>query len=97
MPNPNHTGDGQGHKWRAHKGVGDATVMLKVGYRSSQPPENIKVGCLGRQRHGQRGVGRPAIEAGAGKACSGQEMGNRFHRVVSCLSSFMVGRKAVRF
>ena len=49
MPDPNHTGDGQGNERRAQKGVGDAAVMLKAGYRATEAPENIQVGSLGCQ------------------------------------------------
>ena len=81
MPDPNHTGDGQRDQRRTQKSVGNAAVMLKARYRPAETPEDINIGRLGGQGHGQRSVGRPAIEAGAGKACAGEEMRDGFHKL----------------
>ena len=56
-------------------------MVLEAGYRAAKGPQHIEVGRLGRESHGQRRVGRPAIEAGAGKAGAGEEVGDRFHRL----------------
>ena len=79
MPEPNHTGHGERDKRGAEKGMRDAAMMLEAGNRAAEAPKNIQVGRLGCQSHGQRSVGRPAIEAGAAKACASKEMRDRFH------------------
>ena len=81
MPEPNHSGNGERDQRRAQKGVGNAAVVFKAGYRPAERPKHIQVGRFGRQGHGQRSVGRLAIEAGAGQTCAGKEMRDRFHRM----------------
>ena len=52
--------------------------MLKARYRPAKAPEDIDVRRFGRQRHGQRGVGGSAIEAGAAETCASKEMRDGF-------------------
>ncbi len=54
-------------------------MMLEARYRTAEAPENIQVWRFGCQCHGQRGIGRPAIEAGAAKTGAGKKMGDGFH------------------
>jgi hypothetical protein len=79
MPEPNDCGHGKSYQWRAQEGVGKSAVMLEGRYRSAKTPENIDVRRLGRQGHGQRGVGGSAIEASAAETCAGKEMRDGFH------------------
>ena len=73
--------------------MGESAVMLKACYRPAKAPKDIDVRRLGRQGHGQRGVGRSAIEAGAAEACAGKEMGDWFHELpVAGRSSFYNAR-----
>ena len=42
----------------------------------------VEIGCFGRENHCDGGVGRLAVEPGAGKAGSGHKVSNGFHRAL---------------
>ena len=63
----------------AEEGMGDAAMVLKASHGPAEAPQRIDVGELGRYGHGQRGVGRTAVEAGPGEARTGQNVRDRLH------------------
>ena len=73
--------DERGFEGEAEEGVGDAAVVLEGGDGAAEGPEGVEVGRFGGEGHGEGGVGGLAVEAGAGEAGSGQEVGDGFHWV----------------
>ena len=70
MPKPNGASDQQRHEGRAKKGMRDTAMMLKLGDRAAQSPEEVDVRRFRGQHHGQRGVGGDAIESRSPQACA---------------------------
>jgi hypothetical protein len=79
VPEPNDGGHGKGDQWCAQKGVGKSAMMLETCYWPAEAPKYIDVRRLSRKGHGQRSVGRSAIETGAAETCAGKEMRDGFH------------------
>ena len=71
--------DDCGFEGQAEEGVGPSAMMLEGGDGAVDGPEGVEVGGFGGERHGDGGVGCLAIEAGAGEAGSGHEVGYGFH------------------
>ena len=79
MAEPDNSGDNRGFQGYADESVGPSAMVLEGGDRPFESPENIEVGGLGGERHGQRGVGRLAIKTRAGEHRAGHEMRDWFH------------------
>ena len=54
-------------------------MVFKTRNRPLEAPENVEVGCLGGERHSERGIGRFAIEAGTRENGPGNEVRYWFH------------------
>ena len=73
-------GDESGFERDAEEGVGDAAMMLEAGERAAEGEEGVDVGELGRDGHGEGGVGGATVEAGAGEDYAGEDVGDGLHR-----------------
>ncbi len=69
----------QRHHRRADEGVRPTAMVLQLLHRTLEPPHHVQIRSFRCQRHGQRRIGRFAIEPGAPKARPGQKMRYRFH------------------
>ena len=85
MDKPDEADDHSSFERQTDQRVGPSTMMLEGGNRAFEQPQYIEIGRLGRERHGQRSVGRLAIEAGTPQAGSGQEVGDGFQVVCRIL------------
>ena len=65
----------------ADESVGPTAVVLEGGDGSAERPEDVEVGGFGGERHGYRGVGGLAVEAGTREDGSGHEVGQGVHWV----------------
>jgi hypothetical protein len=79
MPEVDGAGDREGDEGRSQESVGNAAMVFKDGDGAAKSPENIEIGGLGGEGHGQGGVGGAAIESGAGEYRSGEEVSDWFH------------------
>src|ERR1700677_4012833 len=68
-------------KRQPEEGVGDAAMVLEGGDGAAGRPEGVEVGGFGGEGHGEGRVGGLAVEAGAGEAGPGHEVGDGFHCV----------------
>jgi hypothetical protein len=71
--------DEGGFKGETEEGVGDTAVVLEAGDGAAEAPEGVDVRELGRDGHGEGGVGGAAVEARAGEAGSGEDVGDGLH------------------
>jgi len=81
VPEVDGSGDCQGDEGCAEEGVGYAAMVFEERDRAAQAPQNVEVGRLGGQGHGQGGIGGAAVESCAGETGSGEEVGDGFHWV----------------
>ena len=80
MDAPDGGDDDTGLNGDADEGVRDATMVGEARDRPVERPEGVEVWRLGGEGHGEGGVGRLAVEPGAGETCAGHQVGDGFHR-----------------
>ncbi len=83
VPEPNCAEDGCGVKGETKESMGPTPVMSEVCDGAADGPKGVEVGSFGGEHHGEGGVAGTAVEAGAGEACSGKEMGYGVHEGLS--------------
>src|ERR1700731_181657 len=81
MVEPDSADDDRSFEWNTEKGVGPSGMMLEGSDGAVDGPEDVEVRGFGCEHHGDGGVGCLAVEACAGEADSGHEMGYGIHSV----------------
>ncbi len=89
MDDPDKQKDCGRHEWDTNEGVRDTAMMGELEQRALEVSDDVDVGRLGCEGHGQRCQGGLAIETGAAQCCAGQKVRDRFQILVASFSSFV--------